>query len=79
MIYIQLFSLLFSYFLINNWEEKLHITANLIGFESSKGKAMVLLLDQNEKIIATDILTIKNNQAQFIANSLNAGSYHIKV
>lgn len=79
MIYIQLFSLLFSYFLINNWEEKLQITANLIGFESSKGKAMVLLLDQNEKIIATDILTIKNNQAQFIANSLNAGSYAIKV
>ncbi len=40
---------------------------------------MVLFLDQNEKIIAKDILTIKNNQAKYIANSVNSSKYAIKV
>lgn len=79
MIYIQLFSLVFSFFLLNNLDEKLQITANFTGFDSSKGKAMVLLLDQNEKEISKHILPIINKKVSYTLKSVNYGKYAIKV
>lgn len=78
MIYIHLFSLLFSYFLFDNFDEKLQITANFTGFESSKGNAMVLLLDQNENEVSNHILPIINKKVSYTFKLVNSSKYAIK-
>ncbi len=71
---IYIFFLLLNFQVINP-----SISLVVTGFGSSKGKAMVLLLDQNEKEISKQIISIQNNQAVYTFNNLNLGKYAIKV
>jgi uncharacterized protein (DUF2141 family) len=71
--------LLFLLVSFNNWAQKADIHVVITGFASNKGKAMLMLLDQNEKEVSKHILTIKNNQALFTINAINHGKYALKV
>ncbi len=54
------------------------ITVKLSGFDSNKGKAMIMLLDEEEKELEKHILPINNKEASFQFSPIKAGYFAIK-
>jgi uncharacterized protein (DUF2141 family) len=55
-----------------------NIEVNIAGFASDKGKAMLLLLDENEKEIDKIILPISGKHASYIFKNVQTGKYAVK-
>jgi uncharacterized protein (DUF2141 family) len=64
----------FFYFMVQSTS----IEVNITGFASDKGKAMLLLLDENEKEIEKLVLPVLNKKAIYKFNQLKPGKYAVK-
>jgi uncharacterized protein (DUF2141 family) len=67
---------IFSLFLFMSQQNS--VSVNITGFDSDKGKAMVLLLDENEKEVEKQILAITNKKSTITFGKLKPGKYAIK-
>jgi uncharacterized protein (DUF2141 family) len=74
----NLISLIFTIFLNFIIEQNHTLTLRLTGFSSNQGKAMIMLLDKNEKPIQKHIVEIHNKEAHFQFKNLAIGHYAIK-
>jgi uncharacterized protein (DUF2141 family) len=59
--------------------QKQTISVNITGFETNNGKAMIMLLDKNEKEVEKHVLDIKNEAIPFNFRQIEAGNYAVKV
>lgn len=73
------FQIIISLLLLKFFFEKSNISLNITDFASSKGNAMVLLLDQNENEVSNHILPIINKKVSYTFKLVNSSKYAIKV
>jgi uncharacterized protein (DUF2141 family) len=74
MFYFHFIVINFLFFMI----QPANIEVNIAGFASDKGKAMLLLLDENEKEIDKIILPISGKHASYIFKNVQTGKYAVK-
>ncbi len=66
-------------FIFQNINSNKHfISLKITGFESDKGKAMVMLLDKNGAELQKQILTIKGKKVVFQFDPIESGFYAVK-
>jgi uncharacterized protein (DUF2141 family) len=69
----------FVYFLlVNNGIAQLNLTIDVIEIRNDKGRIMLQLLDETEKIIWQEMSPIKNNTCSFLISDLKPGRYAIR-
>ncbi len=73
------FQIIISLLLLKFFFEKSNISLNITDFASSKGNAMVLLLDQNENEVSNHILPIINKKVSYTFKLVNSSKYAVKV